>query len=128
MGPSVYYVPEIFQKNVRVHITRLEMLVFRKILCWTMSHHMQLKKNNNKKQNKTKSRLRFSVDSNPARGVPEICNGANLCQWSRLEMRLTYHLSSVNNSGNIIHHHHHLNKHQLHHSPNISNYSFRNQK
>ena len=32
--------------------------------------------------------LRFCAGSNPARGVPEIYDGENLWQWSRLEIRL----------------------------------------
>ena len=36
----------------------------------------------------TKPELRFSAGSNPARGVPEIRDGEDLWQWSRLEIRL----------------------------------------
>ena len=32
--------------------------------------------------------LRLSAGSNPARGVSEICDGGDLWQWSRLEIRL----------------------------------------
>ena len=53
----------------------------------------------------TKSKLRFCTDSKPAWGVLEICYGANLWQWSRLEIRRK-RLSSVNHTTNTIHHHH----------------------
>ena len=36
----------------------------------------------------TKPELRFFAGSNPAHGVSEICNGEDLWQWSRLEIRL----------------------------------------
>ena len=36
----------------------------------------------------TKPELRFCAGSNPARGVPEIRDGEDLGQWSRLEIRL----------------------------------------
>ena len=36
----------------------------------------------------TKPELRFCVGSNPACGVSEICDGEDLWQWSRLEIRL----------------------------------------
>ena len=36
----------------------------------------------------TKPELRFCAGSNPARGVLEICDGEDLWQWSRLEIRL----------------------------------------
>ena len=36
----------------------------------------------------TKPELRFCAGSNLARGVLEICDGQNLWQWSRLEIRL----------------------------------------
>ena len=39
------------------------MLVFRKILCWTMSHHMQLKK---KQQQQKKNKTKQNVDSDSA--------------------------------------------------------------
>ena len=42
----------------------------------------------------TKPELRFYADSNPARGVPEIRDGEDPWQWSRLEVRL----SSVNHT------------------------------
>ena len=37
----------------------------------------------------TKPELRFCAGSNPARCVSEICDGEDLWQWSRLEIRLT---------------------------------------
>ena len=36
----------------------------------------------------TKPELRFCAGSNPARGVSEICDGEDLWQWSRLEIKL----------------------------------------
>ena len=36
----------------------------------------------------TKPELRLSVGSNTARGLSEICDGEDLWQWSRLEIRL----------------------------------------
>ena len=36
----------------------------------------------------TKPEFRFCAGSNPARGVSEICDGEDLWQWSRLEIRL----------------------------------------
>ena len=36
----------------------------------------------------TKTELRFCAGSNPAHGVSEICDGEDLWQWSRLEIRL----------------------------------------
>ena len=36
----------------------------------------------------TKPELIFCAGSNPARGVPEIRDGEDLWQWSRLEIRL----------------------------------------
>ena len=51
-----------------------------------------------------KSELRFCTGSNPALGVSEICDGENLWQWSRLEIRRK-RLSSVNHSAKTIHHH-----------------------
>ena len=36
----------------------------------------------------TKPELKFCAGSNPARGVPEIRDGEDLWQWSRLEIRL----------------------------------------
>ena len=51
-----------------------------------------------------KSELRFCAGSNPALGVSEICNGENLWQWSRLQIRRK-RLSSVNHSAKTIHHH-----------------------
>ena len=36
----------------------------------------------------TNPELRFCADSNPARGVSEICNGEDLWQWSGLKIRL----------------------------------------
>ena len=36
----------------------------------------------------TELELRFCAGSSPARGVPEIRDGENLWQWSRLEIRL----------------------------------------
>ena len=57
----------------------------------------------------TKTELRFCAGSNPAHGVSEICDGEDLWQWSRLEIRL--HLSSVNHTTKTIHHHHHHHHH-----------------
>ena len=37
----------------------------------------------------TKPELRFCAGSNPARGMSEICDGEDLWQWSRLEIRLS---------------------------------------
>ena len=37
----------------------------------------------------TKPELRFCAGSNPARSVSEICDGEDLWQWSRLEIRLS---------------------------------------
>ena len=34
-----------------------------------------------------KPELRFYTGSNPAYGVSEICNGDNLWQWSRLQIK-----------------------------------------
>ena len=51
----------------------------------------------------SKSELRFCVGSNPAGGGSEICDGENLWQWSRLEIRRK-RLSSVNHSTKTIHH------------------------
>ena len=53
----------------------------------------------------TKSELRFYTGSNPARRVSEICDGENLWQWSRLEIRRK-RLWSVNRSVKTIYHHH----------------------
>ena len=36
----------------------------------------------------TKPKLRFCAGSDPAPGVSEICDGEDLCQWSRLGIRL----------------------------------------
>ena len=36
----------------------------------------------------SKPGLRFRTDSNSTRGVSEICDGEDLCQWSQLEIRL----------------------------------------
>ena len=36
----------------------------------------------------TKPELRYCAGSNPARGVSEICDGEDLWQWSRLEIKL----------------------------------------
>ena len=36
----------------------------------------------------TKPELRYCAGSNPARGVSEICDGEDLSQWSRLEIKL----------------------------------------
>ena len=38
--------------------------------------------------NSRKLELRLCAGSNPARGVLEICDGENLWQWSRLELKL----------------------------------------
>ena len=59
-----------------------------------------------------KPELRFCAGSNPARGVSEVCDGEDLWQRSRLEIRL--HFSSVNHTIKTIHHHHH--HHQISHS------------
>ena len=49
--------------------------------------------------------LRFCAGSNPARGVSDICDGENLWQWFRLEIR-SKRLSSVSHTMKTIHHHH----------------------
>ena len=36
----------------------------------------------------SKPELRFCAGSNPARGVSDICDGEDLWQWSRIEIRL----------------------------------------
>ena len=54
----------------------------------------------------TKSEFRFWAGSDPACGVSEICDGENLWQWSRLEIRRK-RLSLVNHTTKTIHHHHH---------------------
>ena len=51
----------------------------------------------------TKSELRFYAGSNSARGLSEICNGENLREWSRLEIRWK-RVSSVNHSAKAIYH------------------------
>ena len=51
----------------------------------------------------TKSELRFWAGSNPAHSVSEICNGENLSQWCRVEIR-SKHLLPVNHSTKAIHH------------------------
>ena len=43
----------------------------------------------------TKPELRLCTSSNPARGVSEICNGEDLWQWSRLEIRLNAFRRSI---------------------------------
>ena len=52
-----------------------------------------------------KPELRFWAGSNPARGVSKICDGEDLWQWSRLEIRLR--LSLVNHATKTIHYHYH---------------------
>ena len=53
----------------------------------------------------TKPELRFCAGSNPARGMSEIRDGEDFCQWSQLEVRLQKYTTKT-----ILHHHHH---HQL---------------
>ena len=43
----------------------------------------------------TKPELRFSAGSNPVRGVTAICDGDDLWQWSRLEIRLYAFRSTI---------------------------------
>ena len=43
----------------------------------------------------TKPELRFCAGSNPARNVSEICDGEDLWQWSRLEIRLNAFRRSI---------------------------------
>ena len=44
----------------------------------------------------TKPELRFYTGSNPARGMSKICDGEDLWQWSRLEIRLNaFHQSTI---------------------------------
>ena len=55
----------------------------------------------------TKPDLRLCADSSPARGVSEIRDGEDLCQWSRLEIKL-----NVNHTTKAICHHHHHHHHK----------------
>ena len=59
----------------------------------------------------TKPELRFSADSNPARGVSEIRDGQDLSQWSRLEIRLNSFRRSTIPPIHYHHHHHHHHHH-----------------
>ena len=44
----------------------------------------------------TKAELRFCAGSNPARGVSQIRDGEDLCQYSRLEIKLhTFRRSTI---------------------------------
>ena len=54
----------------------------------------------------TKPEHRFCAGSNPAGSVSEILDGEDLCQWSRLQIRLNA-FSSVNHTTKTTHHHHH---------------------
>ena len=51
----------------------------------------------------TKPELRFCADSNPSRGVSEICSNEDLWQWLQLRIKLNNH------------HHHHHHHHYHHH-------------
>ena len=42
-----------------------------------------------KQLHSTKPELRFYAGSNPARGVSQICDGEDIWQWYRLEIRLS---------------------------------------
>ena len=53
----------------------------------------------------TKPEVRFCTGSNPAHRMLEICDGEDLWQWSRLEIRLKC-LSPVNHTTKTTHHHH----------------------
>ena len=62
-----------------------------------------------------KSEFRFCTGSNPARDVSEICDGGNLWQWSRLEIKHK-RLLLVRHSTKRIHlhhHHHHLKRSKM---------------
>ena len=52
----------------------------------------------NAKLHSKKAEFRFCAGSNPARGVPKVCDGKNLQPWSQIEMRLSNALSLVNKS------------------------------
>ena len=54
----------------------------------------------------TKPELRSCAGSNPTRGVSEICDGENIWECSRLEIRRK-RLSLINHSSKAIHHHYH---------------------
>ena len=60
----------------------------------------------------TKSELRFCTGSNPSAGVSEIRDGKDICQWSRLEIRLgAFRRSAIPQTQFIIIHHHHQHHH-----------------